>query len=317
MVNTKTTYIVYNHNGGGVRHHHFGVQNNIIAEADGHASTGDTIPALGIPTMTFQGQNVPFAFMSVSGAADGSHLYTAPGNQLIAVGSTDIEILVVYAPPGGIGGPGGGPGVWVDAFNVDTGDFSDADFIAVLTPPTPPVNTDAPKSSLANSDGSVSTAAPENLRAFADVDGGVPFVQWKQIVGAPVEQTSADVQLNQNETGEIWLAFYQHTASSGPVISIKGVINEAVAGIMVWTGDDFCGNGGHILPIHGGGGPGPGPGFQISIPEKIVARMTPENRQKLAGIQKTYPALAQAAHVEMTRVVDTLKSVVAILPQSE
>ena len=78
MINTTTKYIVYNHSGGGVRHHHFGTQNNIIDEADGNATPGDTLPVLGFPTLPFQGSNVPFAFMSVHGAADGNHLYTSP-----------------------------------------------------------------------------------------------------------------------------------------------------------------------------------------------------------------------------------------------
>src|SRR5512140_3707020 len=125
MVNTTIKYIVYTHTGSGVRHHHFGTQNNIIDQANGQASTGDTINALGFATLPFNGQNLPFAFMSVHGAADGNHLYTDPGNQLVQVGTTDIDILVVYAPPGGIG-VGGGPGVWVDAFNVDAGSFSDS-----------------------------------------------------------------------------------------------------------------------------------------------------------------------------------------------
>lgn len=56
MINTTTKYIVYNHAGSGVRHHHFGTQNNIVDEADGHASAGDVINALGFPTLPFSGQ---------------------------------------------------------------------------------------------------------------------------------------------------------------------------------------------------------------------------------------------------------------------
>ncbi len=169
MVNTRIRYIVNNHNGGGVRHHHFGIQNNIVNEADGSAAPGDTLNALGFAVLPFNGANLPFAFMSVHGAADGNHLYTSPGNQLVPVGNADVDILVVYAPVGGIGSRGG-PGVWVDAFNVDTGDFSDSNFIQVLTPPTPPDTLDSAKSTFANSDGEVSTVAAENLRAFPEVD---------------------------------------------------------------------------------------------------------------------------------------------------
>lgn len=207
MINTTIKYIVYTHTGSGVRHHHFGAQNNIINEADGQAGPFDQINALGFASLPFGGNNLPFAFMSVHGAADGNHLYTSPGNQTVLVGSSNIDILVVYAPVGGFGGPGGGPGVWVDAFNVDTGNFSDSDFIQVLTPPTPPDTLDNPKTSEANMEGDVSSLAAENLRAFAIVDGA-PFSEWKKITPAEAYVNTREVDLSQNETGEIWFAFY-------------------------------------------------------------------------------------------------------------
>jgi len=142
MVNTTIKYIVYTHSGGGVRHHHFGTQNNIINEADGQAAKDDVINALGFASLPFNGNNLPFAFMSVHRGADGNQLYTSPGNQTVRVGTSNIDILVVYAPAGGIGGSNGGPGVWVDAFNVDAGNFSDSDFIQHVTAsrhlPAPP-----------------------------------------------------------------------------------------------------------------------------------------------------------------------------------
>jgi hypothetical protein len=114
------------------------MQNNIIDEATGTASPGEHIPALGFAHLEFNGQLVPFAFMSIVGNADDNHLYTEPGNRDVISGSYNITILVVYAPAGGIG-VDGGPGVWVDAFNVNTGQFSDSPtFMQVFRPPTPP-----------------------------------------------------------------------------------------------------------------------------------------------------------------------------------
>jgi hypothetical protein len=218
MINTRIRYIVYNHNGTGVRHHHFTTSNDIIAEADGHASATDNIVAQGFPFQWFGGQTVPFAFMSVHGAADGNHLYTSPGNQNVAVGSSDVDILVVYAPPGGIGGPNGGPGVWVDAFDVDAGDFSDdLNFIQVLTPPTPPDSVDSAKTTYANNEGVVSTLAAEDIRASTSVDSGIPFLEWKKIVPSESLDNMREVNLMQNESGEIWLAFYQTPTGGGPV----------------------------------------------------------------------------------------------------
>lgn len=135
MSYVTTRYIVYNHNGTGVRHHHFGIENTINEAVDMHAP-GEIHTAQGFPFHVHLGQQVPFAFMSIVGNADDNHLYTEPGNPLVRVGAVPVTILVVYAPPGGIGS-GGGPGVWVDAFNVDTGQFSDIPtFMQVFTPPT-------------------------------------------------------------------------------------------------------------------------------------------------------------------------------------
>lgn len=313
MVNTRVRYIVYNHNGGGVRHHHFTNQNDIIAEADGHASPGDTLVAQGFPFQSYLSQIVPFAFMSVHGAADGNHLYTSAGNQSVTVGETDIDVLVVYAPPGGIGGPDG-PGVWVDAFNVDTGAFSDAlDFIQVLTPPTPPDTVDVAKTNYANMEGVISTQAAENMRANSAVDGGAPFLEWKKIFPAEALDNDRDISLAQNETGEIWFAFYQTQSAK---IAIPRVVDAIAGGIFVWTGDDYCGNGGHwVFPGHG---PGPGPGpFRLAIDKAAMRDLSPKQQDKLKAYMKEYPAVAATALAAVTRVLNVLQGANEILAEGE
>lgn len=306
MINTTIKYIVYTHTGGGVRHHHFGTQNNIIDEADGHASTGDIINALGFASLPFNGANLPFAFMSVHGAADGNHLYTSPGNQEVQVGATNIDILVVYAPPGGIGG-NGGPGVWVDAFNVDTGSFSDSlDFIRVLTPPTPPDTEDAAKTSFGNSDGGIPTTTAENVRANSHIDGAVPFVEWKKIIPSPTIQTDADIHLARGESGEIWFAFYQTPPPLG--ITLPQIIDAMSGGIFIWTGDDTCGNGGHWVFPHGGG-PGPGPGvFRIQVSKNTLAKLSADQKKRLNTLAKEYPAIAGAGLNAMTKVLEAIQA---------
>jgi len=309
LVNTRTRYIVYTHGGSGVRHHHFSTQNNIIDEADGHASTGDTIPAQGFPIQFFNGSPVPFAFMSVHGAADGNQLYTEPGNQSVSVGTTDVDILVVYAPPGGIG-VGGGPGIWVDAFNVDAGDFSDSlDFIQVLTPPTPPDTVDAAKTTFGNLDGGVSTTTAENVRANAHVDG-VPFLEWKKIVPLPSVQSAREIDLAQNQSGEIWFAFYQTPPSSGTGANIPHIVATIGGGLFLWTGDDTCGNGGHWVFPHGPGPVGP---FKLSFSKDVVARLSADQRKRLEGFAKEYPAIAQAGLSSMTKVLEVLQGVSALV----
>ncbi len=299
MINTTIKYIVYNHSGTGVRHHHFSTQNNIIDQANGTASTGDSINALGIASLPFNGNNLPFAFMSVHGAADGNHLYTSPGNQTIPVGSSNIDILVVYAPPGGIGGPNGGPGVWVDAFNVDTGNFSDSNFIEILNPPTPPENLNDSKTNFANAEGVVGSDMAENMRAFLSVDSA-PFLEWKKIYPSETIVNTATLPLAVNETSEIWFAFYQTIPSD---VSIGKIRDRFEATIGKWVIDDYCGTPPphHIGPV--------GPLFQISLPEKVMRSLSPASREKLAGISKEYPIAAQNVFNAMTKMSGLLKSV--------
>ena len=315
MINTTIKYIVYTHTGGGVRHHNFGTQNNIINEADGHASAGDVINALGFPTLPFNGDTLPFAFMSVHGAADGNHLYTSPGNQTVQVGSTDIDILVVYAPPGGIGGPNGGPGVWIDAFNVDTGHFSDSlNFVTILTPPTPPDTVDAAMTTFVNQDGTVSTVNAENVRAQGHVDG-VPFVEWKRITGASVINSAPEIDFAQGRTGEIWFAFYQSTPP--PNVSLPNLKQMMEAGIFLLIGDGTCGNGGRwIGPGHGPVGPGPGT-IKVTLSKDIIAKLNPDQQKQLKGIMDAYPAQAQAALVAMTNVINDIGQINSIVSKAQ
>jgi hypothetical protein len=309
MINTTIRYIVYTHSGGGVRHHHFGTQNNIIDEAHGHASNGGTFVAFGFENLVFQGSTLPFAFMSVHGAGDGNHFYTEWGNREVQVGTDNIDVLVVYAPAGGIGG-NGGPGVWVDAFNVDAGRFSDSlDFIKVLKPPTPPDTEDPEKTSFGNSDGGVPTTTAENVRANSRIDGEVPFVEWKKIIPTPAIQTDADLHLAKGETGEIWFAFYQTPPAA--TITLPHIIDAMSGGIFIWTGDDTCGNGGHWIFPHG---PGPGPGqFRISVSKNVFEKLSADQKKKLDTLAKEYPAIAGAGLNAITKVLETIQALNNIL----
>jgi hypothetical protein len=198
----------------------------------------------------------------------------------------------------------------VDAFNVDTGDFSDAlDFIQILTPPTPPDTVDAAKTTYANMEGVVSTSTAENLRANSTVDGGVPFVEWKKIVPTEVLDNDRNVDLVQNETGEIWFAFYQRQSSPGAILHVREAME---AGIFVWTGDDTCGNGGHWVGPGHGPGPGPAP-FRLSIDKETMQKLDARQQERLNAIMKEYPAIAEAALAAMTKVLDVLKGANDIL----
>lgn len=240
MITTTTNYIVYT---AGHRRHHGGTQTQLIPQANGVATAGDNLPITAFDSLPYNGSNLPFAFMAVSGAADGSHLYTSPGTQNIPVGDNNIKILIVYAPAGGPGGDGG-PGVWVDPFNVDICDFSDSDFMQVFTGST----LDAAKTATANNDGVVSSTTAEDLRAFTSVDG-VPFLEWKKIGG--VSDTDADYNLAASETGFVF-AFYQSPASVPPphVPTEKGETWVYVSpGVLIDAGGFVIGPDGKPHPV--------------------------------------------------------------------
>jgi|GEM_PF-6454042 len=216
MITVTVNYIVYT---PGHRHHHAGSQTNIIPPVSGTASPGDSFPVTAFPSLKYNGNDLPFGFISATGGANGSELFTAPGTQNIPVSTSDINVLVIYAPAGG--GPGG-PQVWVDAFNVDIGDFSDSDFMSVYSNGI----LDNPKTATANDDGIVTSESAEDLRSYASVDN-VPFLEWfKMDVSNPVK--TIDYNLQTNENGFVF-AFYKSPKSvvTIPVNVVEGPIYVA------------------------------------------------------------------------------------------
>jgi hypothetical protein len=105
--------------------------------ATGSTFTPDVPPA----SYSNAGLTYNFGFMNVSGcvgagetSTDIAHLPgTAPLAPLV-VGDQVINILVVYIVHGGVGIPGGGPGIYLDAFNETTGAFLDNFFVSSIAP---------------------------------------------------------------------------------------------------------------------------------------------------------------------------------------
>jgi hypothetical protein len=200
MINYSVNYIVYT---AGHRRHHAGSQTQLIPSASGVSSQNEHFPVFAPPALPYNNANLPFAFMSVVGNADDNHLYTTPGTKDIKTGTTDITVTIVYAPAGG-GDGHGGPGIWIDAFNVNTGQFSDSDFVQIYTNGS----LDAAKTTTANNDGIVSSATAEDIRSLASVDG-VPFLKWEKIATPNnIDTTTVDYNLKAKEGG-IAFAFYQ------------------------------------------------------------------------------------------------------------
>ena len=191
--------------------------------------------------------------------------------------------------------------------NVNAGTFSDdLHFIQVLTPPTPPDSVDGPKTTFANQEGVVSTLAAENLRASVSVDGGVPFLEWKRIVQVETLSNAREVDLAQNQSNEIWFAFYQ---TIPPDPGIPHLRDELYRSLGKWVDDDYCGTGPH--PI----GPG-GPVFRISLPREVTKKLNAAQKEKLASISKEYAGAAKTAYADMTKVVNLLGEVGKIVAKS-
>jgi len=105
--------------------------------ASGSTFTPDVPPA----SYTFGGNTYNFGFMNVSGCVGAGETSTdisnLPGSASFApliVGSQVINILVVYIAHGGGSGPGGGPGIYLDAFDETTGTFLDNFFVTSIAP---------------------------------------------------------------------------------------------------------------------------------------------------------------------------------------
>jgi hypothetical protein len=159
-------------------------------------------------------QEYKFTFISITNAADGNKIIlkqNIPVSNIINidVGTEAMVITKVYGDIPGYGS-GGEPIVWLDAFDVDTGLFSDDDFVNIIDLDNAgnPVGVNAGKSSTANLYGYVSTEKKEVLDAYSEVDANKPFIYWLNT------DTSAKYgdnhNLNIGESGIFIVASYQN-----------------------------------------------------------------------------------------------------------
>ena len=291
MPNMVTNYIVYTpwH-----RRRHAWSQTQLVPAVHGVVAPGDIIPVTAFAELPYMGNTLPFAFMAVSGTRDGSHLYTSPWSQNVEVGSQDIKVLIVYAPSWG--GGDGGPWILIDAFNVDICDFSDSDFVQIYTDGV----LSTPKTTIANDDGYVSSATPEDIRSFTSVDG-VPFQEWKKLGSATL--TNLDYMLQRNETG-IAFAFYK-TPVRDPLPHIgRGIYDAGWIYVSPWVLVD---GGGFVI---GPNGPHPvdpwGP-LRAKLMSTLVLLSVSSNMSK--GIKEQTVKLASENLAALSKEIRTFKSI--------
>src|SRR5579862_2431209 len=128
MPNVHTRYVTWVSRG---KRHHGSAAIDITTPTDSILqSGGDYQPwaASQISWNDSSGQQTGyFAFWSFTGTADGSLVSTAASPK-VNVGNDAINAIAWYIPAGD---GGGGPGLFIDAFDVDIGNFVDDDFVTV------------------------------------------------------------------------------------------------------------------------------------------------------------------------------------------
>jgi hypothetical protein len=235
MPTVHTHYVTYVR--GHRRRHAGAVAADIITPLSSTVTDPGTYQALASPFLPWtdgngQQENVSFAFWSVTGAADGPAVST---NESLAVndGANDVVATAWYIPPGSGGGGNGGPGIIIDAFDVNQGTFVDDDFVTV--------SPDASLTFAANDDGWVPTTNAEDVNAFSAIHA-VPFLDWTVFAGTEAV-VNGDLKAAVT-TSAVAFAFYQSPQSPGP-----HRFNPAAEGTWVSYG----------VMVDGGGPTGNGP----------------------------------------------------------
>jgi hypothetical protein len=201
MPTVHTRYVTYNRIGG--RRLHAGTATeDIVAPLATITPDGGTYQAWASPSISWTDthgtHSANFAFWSVVGASDGASVTT--GQSLSStVGGSDVQAVAWYLPPSG-GNGAGGPAVYIDAFDVDQGRFSDDDFVTI----TP----DSALSANANETGVVPTTSAEDIHALTRLEN-VPFLDWMEFVQpAPQVINNEDLHADADSTA-VAFAFYQ------------------------------------------------------------------------------------------------------------
>ncbi len=143
-----------------------------------------------------------FAFWSVTGGTDGALVTTDSQLLPIKVGNTDIIATAWYIETGG-GGSGGGPGVSIDAFDVNIGNFVDDDFVKVQ-----PDDASHSLTTIGNNEGFISTISAEDIIAFNSIHS-VPFFDWKIVVPSTGVLNSGEDLHAPSNSSSIAFAFYK------------------------------------------------------------------------------------------------------------
>ena len=152
---------------------------------------------------TFQPHTSVFAFWSIAGGADGGVVDFNQLAQGVPVGTATLTASAIYLDTGGTNG--GGPGVFVDAFDVNQGIFVDDDFVNV--------SPDSNLTAAANETGWVPSASAESVAAYGSIHA-VPFSMWHVFLGTEmVNNMTLNVAA---QSSGVAFAFYKTPVTSSP-----------------------------------------------------------------------------------------------------
>ena len=209
MPNASSHFVTWISRG---KRHHGSAYQDIGPQSNSNLATGDTYQPQWAPpsldwTETVNGREVThtgvFAFWSIAGGANGGVVDFNQLAQGVLVGSNDIVASAIYIETNG--GPNGGPGVSIDAFDVNLGIFVDDDFVNV--------SPDSNLTAAANNDGWVPSTSAESVIAFGSIHT-VPFSEWHVFLGTEmVNNTTLNVAA---ESSAVAFAFYKTPVAPKP-----------------------------------------------------------------------------------------------------
>lgn len=218
MPNANTRYVTWNYRGK--RGHGSASSDIVTPPPPSSLSTGDKFQAgWASPTVPYVDSNgnpqiANFAFWSITGGTSGALVSTNNTAPVVDVGTADVFATAWYLPGGG--GPGG-PGIFIDAFDIDLGNFVDDDFVNVVPNE---LHDGVPVTSTANNQGCVPTDVARDIGAYATIPIHlIPFSDWKVVWeskpdGTPSKMTVAG-QVLHVEAGAVAVAFAFYKASAG------------------------------------------------------------------------------------------------------
>jgi hypothetical protein len=198
----------------------------------GTLSAGDTFAAGAQPPTQMVGSaTYDFSFVNVSGGTGGGVTSLKPGvpAPTVTVGTSNILVLVVYAPASGDGPPGTSTGATIEQFDMTTGALLSDTFVKVSPDATGALTTSG------NVDGYVDTTnTAENIMALPVTSpSNVDFVEWVTLL--PASSSSLPTLAVGAHANVSALAFYKTPPAGVPPVidpcqqslnSLNQIIND-------------------------------------------------------------------------------------------